>query len=177
MAENLKVMQYRNGDSIPNITDDYEWIKQKSGAWSYYNNIPERGEIFGLLYNWYTIRDSRDVAPEGWHVPSDAEFRTMIDYLGGAAVAGGKMKEAGTAHWFSPNLAATNESGFTALGAGARVNFLDSCRHLYQYTSYWTSTVYADVFAWLWLLHCDYSEIFTYNHEFIWGLSIRCVKD
>ena len=87
-----------------------------SGSWAY-DSIPSNAEIYGLLYDRET---ACDVCPDGWHLPSDTEWEELIDYLGGAYFAGGKMKEAGTTHWISPNTGATNESGFTALPGGGR---------------------------------------------------------
>lgn len=76
--------------------------------------------IYGRLYNWYTVEDSRNICPEGWHVPTDSEWALLEDYLGGSEIAGGKLKEGGTSHWVNPNAGATNESGFTALPGAAR---------------------------------------------------------
>ena len=120
MAENLKVTHYRNGEEIPNITDNTEWANLTSGAYCDYDNNPNNVATYGRLYNWYSIEDSRDLAPDGWHVPSRDEWQTMIEYLGGDGIAGGKLKESGTEHWLSPNEGATNESGFSALPSGMR---------------------------------------------------------
>jgi len=75
--------------------------------------------LWGFVNNWYTVKH-RQVIPAGWHVPSDAEWKTLEDYLGGYSVAGGILKEAGTAHWLTPNTGATNQYGFTALPGGSR---------------------------------------------------------
>jgi uncharacterized protein (TIGR02145 family) len=122
MLYNLDVTTYANGDPIPQVTDPTEWADQNitTGAWCYYNNDPANGVVYGKLYNRYAVTDPRGLAPEGWHIPSDAEFTTLSDYLGGLSVAGGKLKETGYTHWQSPNTGATNESGFTALGSGLR---------------------------------------------------------
>ena len=82
---------------------------------------PLSGLGYGLLYNWYAASDA-NFATSGWHVPSYTEWTTLITYLGGSSVAGGKLKETGTVHWASPNTGATNESGFTGLPGGYRVN-------------------------------------------------------
>jgi len=95
MAENLKVIHYRNGDAIPNVTLR-EWSALTTGAYCDWGNDPNNAGIYGRLYNWYTVADSRKIAPEGWHVSSDEEWQTLVDYLGGSSVAGGKMKETGT---------------------------------------------------------------------------------
>ena len=91
MTENLKVIHYRNGDKIPCLTDDDEW-DQSTRAYCYYNNDTTNVEIYGRLYNWFAVNDSRKIAPEGWHVPTDEEWQELVDYLGGDTLAGGKMK-------------------------------------------------------------------------------------
>ncbi len=120
MAENLEVIHYRNGEAIPNVTDAVIWSSLTTGAYCEYNNDINNVDTCGRLYNWFAVNDGRNIAPEGWHVPTDAEWQTVIDYLGGIAVAGGKMKEKGTTHWNIPNSGATNESGFRALPGGLR---------------------------------------------------------
>ncbi len=123
MAENLKVTHYNDGTEIPNLISDEDWIKageEETGAYCYYNNDPELGKVYGALYNWYTTNTGK-LAPEGWHVPTNAEWiklgialAQMDNDYGGYA-----CREAGTEHWTSPNNA-TNVSGFTALGGGHR---------------------------------------------------------
>ena len=119
-TKNLNVTNYRNGDIIPEVKDPKEWAKLKTGAWCYYNNDPKNGKTYGKLYNWYAVNDPRGLAPEGYHVPTDLEWSTLIDYLGYEKIAGGKLKETGTLHWHSPNKGATNSSGFTGLPSGYR---------------------------------------------------------
>lgn len=92
MAENLKTTKFRNGDPIPNITDVTAWENLTSGAYCYYRNDIVNITTFGMLYNWYAVNDSRNIAPTGWHVPSDAEWSTLRSWLGGVTVAGGKLK-------------------------------------------------------------------------------------
>src|ERR1035437_1728963 len=139
MLKNLDVSTYRNGDWIPEVTDPGAWSALTTGAWCWYNNDPTMGVIYGKLYNWYAVNDPRGLAPTGWHVPSDAEWWTLSTCLGGAAVAGGAMKETGTTHWTSPNTGATNSSGFTGLPEGLRTDggpFYD----VGSYGGWWSST-------------------------------------
>ena len=103
MAENLKVTHYRNGDPIQLVTDDSSWSNLSTGAYCDYDNDGDNVAVYGRLYNWFAVNDSRAIAPAGWHVATAADWQTLIDILGGDAVAGGKMKEAGTAHWLAPN--------------------------------------------------------------------------
>jgi len=121
MVENLKTTKYRDGTPIPNIMDDAEWEGQTSGAYCDYDNDPDNSVVYGRLYNSYVASDPL-LAPDGWHVPSIAEFFTLGDYLGGGDIAGGRMKEAGLTHWSAPNTGGDNSSGFTAVGAGKRLN-------------------------------------------------------
>ena len=121
MTVNLDFVTYRNGDTIPQVTDPTVWAALTTGAWCYYNNDAANGAKYGKLYNWYAVNDLRGLAPQGWHIPTDAEWTTLSNFLGGDDLAGGKLKEVGTnKNWRSPNTNATNESGFTALPGGAR---------------------------------------------------------
>jgi uncharacterized protein (TIGR02145 family) len=114
--KNLDVLTYRNGDLIPQVKDSTAWAALTTGAWCYFNNDPSGyGAIYGKIYNWYAVNDPRGLAPLGWHIATSDEFETLRNALGGSAVAGGKLKTAGTGRWISPNTGATNESGFSAL--------------------------------------------------------------
>jgi uncharacterized protein (TIGR02145 family) len=176
MAENLKVTHYRNGDPIPNVTGTMAWSGLSTGAYCEYNNDPGNVATYGRLYNWYAVDDGRNIAPAGWHVPSDADWQALVDYLGGSGVAGGKMKEAGTTHWSPPNAGATNESGFTALPGGYRDEggfFLG----MGLGAIFWSSTEYLSYNAWDRSLYYNHSEVNrNYDNKQI-GFSIRCVRD
>ena len=117
MDKNLEVTNYRNGEIIPYEPDATKWAALTTGAWCYYKNDPSSG--FGKLYNWYAVNDPRGLAPNGWHVPTDEEWTTLGNYLGGNA--GSKMKTTGTKSWPSPNTNATNESAFAGLPGGFRL--------------------------------------------------------
>lgn len=170
MAENLKTTKYRNGDPIPNITDNTAWKKLNSGALCNFNNDANIGDKYGKLYNWYAVDDSRNIAPAGWHVPTDAEWTTLIDYLGGEKVAGGKLKEIGITHWNTPNTGATNETGFTALPGSYRSN--DGRFDDIGISGMWWTTDYA-LFRFM-----DYdSNAVDSDKELMLGLSVRCVKN
>ena len=97
MVENLKVTRYRNGDALPEILDDNLWTTYEEGAFCDYANNPDTGKVYGHLYNYPTITDPRNICPEGWHLPSNSEWSQLEKELGGNNVAGGKMKQAGTA--------------------------------------------------------------------------------
>jgi uncharacterized protein (TIGR02145 family) len=175
MAENLKVTHYRNGEAIPNITDNAQWNDLSTGAYCWYNNDePTVGDTYGALYNWFTVVDSRNLCPVGWHIPSDPEWTTLTDYLGGEYIAGGKLKETGTIHWLSPNTVATNESGFTGLPGGMRTSDFD---YIGIEGVWWSSTEYDSNYAFHRYIYYD-SGSFTdsfFRKEF--GFSVRCIKD
>ncbi|MBN2410806.1 Ig-like domain-containing protein [candidate division KSB1 bacterium] len=177
MAENLKVTHYRNGDPIIKVTSNSVWTGLNSGAYCYYNNNSSTADIFGALYNWFAVTDGRNIAPEGWHVPSDAEWQILTDYLGGASEAGGKMKETGTEYWNSPNSGATNESGFTALPGGFR-SYLDGVFYsLRNNAHFWSSTEYDNDASWRRKLFYNSTEVSQDYVNKLFGFSIRCVKD
>ena len=180
MAENLKVTRYRNGDDIEYVTDNNQWSNLSTGAYCYYSNSSSNGDIYGALYNWYAVEedDTRGLAPEGWRVPTDAEWQTLVDYLGGSSVAGGKMKETGTAHWNSPNTGATNESGFTALPGGYRNFYNGSFDYLGNYGYFWSATEYSAYYAWSRILVYDSTEVYRNYYDYKqYGYSVRCIRD
>jgi uncharacterized protein (TIGR02145 family) len=177
MAENLKVTHYANGDIILTNYDNWRNIAE-GGCWC--NNRDESNiEIYGLLYNWFAVNDSRNIAPAGWHIPSAEEFQILIDYLGGENVAGGKMKETGTKHWESPNTGATNESLFTALPGGFLQEWGAWFAHLGEFADFWTSTPSKTNNDMAVLLSLYHRDSWARSSEFYIeeGRSIRCVKD
>jgi len=179
MVENLKVTHYRNGDPIPNITDNALWAALRDGAYCNYNNTINSNTIatYGRLYNWFTVADSRNIAPTGWHVPSHAEWITLTTTLLGELVAGGKMKETGTTHWRSPNTSATNESGFTALPSGYRYSRDGSFRNLDFGSYWWNSTAHSDTEAWDRCLKSNDTICYAGFDTRQEGFSLRLIKD
>ena len=181
MAENLKVSKYSDGTTIPNITDNTQWQNNTTGAWAYYNNDAANNAKYGKLYNWYAVSKTtngyKNVCPTGWHVPTDAEWTVLTDYLGGASVAGGKLKEVGTTNWNSPNLYATNTSLFSALPGGCR-NSLGFYKDTIGTNGFWwTSSEYNTGNAWNRYLGSNYDTAgrgTIYKND---GLSVRCLKD
>ena len=131
MIENLRVKHYRNGNAVPNVTSDSEWFNLSISAYCVYDNNEVNASTYGYLYNWHAVNDSQNIAPSGWHVPSDEEWKQLEMYLGMSQAeadaygprstdVGGKMKETGINYWISPNTGANNESGFTGLPGGYR---------------------------------------------------------
>jgi len=178
MGYNLDVDRYRNGDSIPEIRNVNTWDSSyvhQIGAWSNCKNEPERGAEYGNLYNWFAVADKRNLAPEGWHIPSENEWDELINYLGGKYEAGWKLMEAGTVHWKSPNGYATNETGFSALPGGfidVRYNY---CDHLHEKGYWWSSTGGGEYVAVV-IMSYDFTLLFG-PFENYFPYSVRCVKD
>ena len=176
MTKNLDVTSYRNGDAIPQVTDSSTWANLTSGAWCYYINDPANGPIYGKLYNWYAVNDPRGLAPQGYHVPSDAEWTALETCLGGSSVAGGEMKEAGLMHWRSPNTGATNSSGFAGLPGGLRY-FFGSFYYDGSNGFWWSSSEFNTARAWFRNLVFDSSDLGRYNDYKTYGVSVRCLRD
>ncbi len=177
MAENLRTTRYNDGTFIPQVTDDLSWSNLSTPAYTWYNNDNSPSHL-GALYNYYTAADtnSRNVCPTGWHVPSNSELNTLLSYLGGNSIAGGKLRETGLANWRDPNTGATNDSGFRALAGGNR-RLDGSFASLGFYGRWWTSTESSETFALS--LVIGHSQITGNNSNIIKGsgLSIRCIKD
>jgi uncharacterized protein (TIGR02145 family) len=123
MLKNLSVSTYQNGDPIPKVTDSAEWSNLTTGAWCWYNNDSATyASTYGRLYNFYAVNDPRGLAPSGWHVAKETEWGILTKYAGTYTVAGKKLKESGNDHWkFDFFSEGTNETGFTALPAGVRL--------------------------------------------------------
>ncbi|BDX38831.1 hypothetical protein CYCD_21860 [Tenuifilaceae bacterium CYCD] len=173
MKENLKTTHYNDGSDIPNITDAEAWVTQIAGAYCNYNNSSANGTTYGALYNWNAVKTGK-LCPTGWHVPSDAEWKTLIDFLGGESVAGGKLKS--ITGWNTPNTGATNENGFTALpGAGRMDN--GAFYSLGDLGVWWSSTEFNTEGAWTRYLVNTNAIVGRGEGDKVDGFSIRCLKD
>ncbi len=182
MAENLKVTHYSNGDPIPYVTDNDQWIVLSTGAYSWYENDYESyGQYYGALYNWFALTDSRRLCPAGWHLPSLSEWQTMFTYLGGNYFAGGKLKSTRTnlsqhPYWTGANIGATNETGFSAFPGGFRSYFGGGYSGLEASGYWWTSDFLGDNLQSI-NLSCNGPEIIYELHNPKSGVSVRCVRD
>lgn len=176
MAQNLNVSRFRNGDSIPHVKSDEDWEragKEQKPAWCYYNNDPANESRYGRLYNWYAVNDARGLAPEGWHIPSDMEWKQLTDQLGGNAVAGKKMKS--TWGW-AGNGNGTNESGFEGLPGGYRYDY-GFFNYGELFAVWWASPIEFTSFAWLYYQAYNFGNAFRYFPNKAFGFSVRCVKN
>jgi uncharacterized protein (TIGR02145 family) len=178
MIENLKTTKYGNGDLIGTTTPatlDISAEDTPKYQWAYDGN-ESNVNTYGRLYTWYAVTDTRNVCPVGWHVPTDAEWTTLTTSLGGEDVAGGKLKEAGTSHWITPNEGATNSSGFTALPSGYRLDN-GAYKNFGYYDYWWSSTEYSTAIAYLQGMFYDYSSVLRGSSFKQDGLSVRCLRD
>jgi uncharacterized protein (TIGR02145 family) len=176
MAENLKTTRLNDGTSIPLVTSSATWGTLTTPAYCWYNNDEASNKVtYGALYNWYTANTGK-LCPSGWHIPSDAEWTTLTDLFGGLSVAGGKMKEAGTGHWISPNVGATNESGFTGLPAGYR-DKTSGFLNIGTYALWWASTGINSTDSWGRGLYNLDATVYRYPYYTNHGFSVRCIKN
>ncbi|MBW6492691.1 MAG: hypothetical protein K0B15_16020 [Lentimicrobium sp.] len=181
MAENLKVTHYSNGDAIPNVTGDYQWGGLTTGAYCWYDNEISWKDAYGALYNWYAVNDSRELCPIGWHVPTDAEWATLINFLGGDVSAGGKNKSTRTEpydhpRWDLPNTAASNESGFSGLPGGYRESN-SPFKNLGGTGRFWSSIEQGSGAAWGRSLNVGSSYMTRIDMSKKTGFSVRCLRD
>lgn len=177
MTKNLDVATYRNGDPIPKVTDNAAWVALTTGAYCYYNNDSATyAATYGKLYNWYAVNDPRGLAPEGWHIPTDFEWTTLENCLGGATVAGGAMKELGTTHWTTPNTGATNISGYSGLPAGYR-DISGPFFNVGNLGYLWSSTQGSTTNAWTRNLNYNLGSIGRVNLNKPYGFTVRCLRD
>lgn len=174
LKENLKTTKLNNGVAIPLVTDNTEWVNLKTAGYCWYGNLSTNGAIYGALYNWYAV-NTNNLCPSGWHIPTDAEWQTLIDHLGGSSVAGNKLKEAGTSHWvMNPN--ATNESGFTGLPGGQRGAY-GVFDLLKGSGGFWSSTEVNANSAGIWTLSLYGGLVQYFSEGKAAGKSCRCIKD
>ena len=172
MLKNLSISRYRNGDIIPQVQDQSQWFNLTTGAWCYYANYTPNGIIYGKLYNWYAVNDERNLAPQGWRIPSNSDFMALRAYLG-PATSGKNMKA--TILW-DPNTG-DNTSHFTALPSGWRSD--TAFNAITTNAIFWTTTETGssgdDALGHL--LVANGNQSFSLGSPKIYGYSVRCIKD
>ena len=189
---NLKVTHYRNGDPIPTGYNNSEWSNlddTETGAYAVYNDQESNADTYGYLYNWYAVDDSRNIAPEGWHIPTDEEWMELEMYLGMSESEANSTGWRGTDEgsqlagradlWNSGDLennANFGTSGFTALPAGYRSSG-GYYYHMGDYGCFWSSTESTSVNAWPRVLYCYYSVVYRYTDGKENGFTVRVLKD
>lgn len=187
-SHNYDGVTYRDGTPIPQVTNSTQWANLTTGAWCYYNNNPTNNTVYGKLYNWYAVAGiynsasltdpslRKQLAPMGWHVPSNDEWNLLLNFLGGNNAAGGKLKETGVAHWLSPNTGATNSTGFSGVPGGYCSN-AGAFDFMGSFGYFWNVLQSSSTSAWY--LNLFYSNssgvVGTYAKKY--GFSVRCIKD
>ncbi|MBI4648310.1 MAG: fibrobacter succinogenes major paralogous domain-containing protein [Bacteroidia bacterium] len=170
LKENLNTSRYRDGTAIQNVTGNGTWGGLSTGAFCWYNNDSVLYDnVYGKLYNWYAVNDSRKLAPAGWHVATDSEWNIMEIYLDTTVDTtatgwvgtdiGGKLKETGTMHWNSPNTGATNSSGYSALPGGLRISY-GTFYDIADLGYWWSASEYDATYAWFRNLYFSYSQVY-----------------
>jgi uncharacterized protein (TIGR02145 family) len=148
----------------------------KTPGYCWYNNDEVANKaIYGALYNWFAVNTGK-LCPTGWHVPTNEEWTTLINYLGGLETSGGKLKEFGVTHWNSPNIGATNESGFSSLPGGYR-NLSGIFYFLGNYGYWWSSTEVESNYAWYRSLNYNTNKAYSNNLSKMGGFSVRCIRN
>ena len=177
MTKDLRSSKYNDQTSIPKVTDNTEWSTLTTAAFCWYNNDSVNYESsYGKLYNFYAVETGK-LCPTGWHVASDADWTTLTDFLGGSTVAAGILKETSTEHWLSPNTGATNDFGFSALGAGYRYYSDGVSYELKQYGSWWSSTVDTSTNSWRRRMDYNNTIVGRYSANKKMGFQVRCIKN
>ncbi|MDF1575734.1 MAG: FISUMP domain-containing protein [Bacteroidales bacterium] len=201
MAENLKVTKYADGSAIPLVTGESEWeaLSADAKAYCWYDNQSVYGDTTGALYTWAAAMNGfpgsqtlpsgiQGVCPDGWHLPSDAEWKVLESFLGMSpedadrydwrgSDEGGQLKEIGFSKWEMPNAGASNSSGFTAVPGGFRGN-KGVFYSLGHYATFWTASDESGTDkAWYRTLYYNYQSVYRQYNFKNQGFSVRCVKD
>jgi uncharacterized protein (TIGR02145 family) len=176
-AENLKVTRYNDGTPIPRVENGTSWDTLSVGAYCWYGNDVKHKDSYGALYNWNVLNNSHSVCPAGWHIPTDDEWTILINFLGGQADAGKKLKA--QTSWAFAGAAqgnGTNESGFKALAGGCR--YADGSFASIEYFGCWWSST-SDISNNAWGRYLSYydTNVYRQSSEKKNGFSIRCIKD
>ncbi|MFH0841716.1 MAG: FISUMP domain-containing protein [Bacteroidota bacterium] len=175
MQENLKTTHLRDGSVISQVTDNTAWKNLNSSGYCWYSNEETRYKaLYGALYNWFAVSSGK-LCPAGWHVPTNSEWITLTNYLGGEITAGSKLKESGSTHWGDLNTG-TDETGFTALPGGSRGDdgaFANSgvSGHFWSSSPVLPTTSYSAV------LYNSSTSLTRVSNPNVNGFSVRCVKD
>lgn len=175
MGSNLKVTKYNNGESIQKYTDNYNWTNTTNGAYCYYANDKQKNKEYGNLYNWYAVIDARGICPYGWHVPSQNEISTLIDFIKSENVSTGALKD--TILWKTPNAEAQNYKGFSVRPGGKRWFNTGNYEFNTIGAYFWTSSSNSDKRAYYYAFSYDFAVARISHFSRKDGFSCRCIKD
>jgi len=182
MVENLRVSKYRNGNSIPEVTNQTQWANLTSGAWCNFTNNASFGQSYGKLYNWHAVKDIRGICPVGWRIPTKSDYQTLINYLGGDSASAIKLMETGTNYWKYGR--GNNSSSFSARGGSWRGGDGSFYYWVGDIGFWWTSTKESGSTTW----DLNHPWVFSINGyrsalsrdpylSMKAGASIRCIKE
>ncbi len=187
MAENLAYLPSVNPGSSGSLTSSFYYVYGYNDTNVTAAKATVNYQTYGVLYNWHAAMNGdtssnsvpsgvQGACPNGWHLPGDAEWDIIVNYLGGDTIAGSKMKETGTIHWNSPNTEATNSSGFTALPGGLRY-YYGNYLYVGNYGYWWSSTEYSIYNAWIRSMIGSNGLASSYDYDKKFALSVRCLRD
>jgi uncharacterized protein (TIGR02145 family) len=177
-SENLRTTKLNDGINIPKVTNKDDWSELTSNGYCvFFNNSDDFADKYGYLYNWYAVNSGK-LCPIGWHVPTIEEWNILFDYLGGADVAGGKLKESGIENWSSPNNGATNEVGFNAIGGGFRYES-GLFYGFGDYATFWTASEGAPNRPYaIWISNMGVNVFPNYQYnDYNRAFNVRCIKN
>lgn len=174
-AENLRTTKYNDSTAIVKNSDFSTWTTLSTGAYQSIHQTTDKDSIatYGLLYNWYAVHTGK-LAPAGWHVAKWSDWDKLITAIGGKTLGGGKLKEVECLHWLTPNTAATNETGFTALPAGYSNQGFEAFG---SGAYFWTLDNFGSQVAYSYYLYKNTAELISSASYKYAGLSVRLVKD
>jgi uncharacterized protein (TIGR02145 family) len=175
MAENLKTTKYNDGTAIPNVTDNNQWSNLITGAWCNHDNSSSNGATYGKLYNWYAVNTNK-LCPTGWHVPSDAEWTILTDYLAANGHSGTEGKALKATSGWDSNGNGTDDYGWNGLPGGYR-HYFGYFYNVGGIGSWWSSSEYSASNAWSRGLNYDYDDVYSYSRVKNYGFSVRCLRD
>jgi uncharacterized protein (TIGR02145 family) len=194
MAENLKTTTYRNGTSIPNVTDNEAWESLSTGAYVWYDNDISWKDLYGALYNWYTVIDTNGLCPEGWHVPTEDDWDTLYNFIGGVddphgnelkscrqvnSPLGGDCNTTEHPRWDEDTISGnygTNYYGFSALPGGFRLD-VGTFSYLGKYGYWWYATEVSESKARYLILNYKHGHVGRNTNDKRLGYAVRCLRD
>jgi uncharacterized protein (TIGR02145 family) len=176
MGDNLKTTRFNDGTDIPLVNDALDWSNLSTPGYCWYaNDVASFKDLYGAIYNGYTAGSGK-LCPAGWHIPQKEEWQLLREFLGDSVKGGGKLKEAGTEHWLSPNKGADNSSDFTALPAGIRY-FEGTFASIQSFACFWSDTETGNGDKWYLALYYGEASFIMDHRNNKHGFSVRCIKD
>jgi len=174
ITENLRTTRYNDSTAISTGLSNGDWGSASMGAYSVYDGDANNNATYGKLYNWHAVMTGK-LAPKGWHVPSESEWQTMIEYLGGSSVAGGKLKSTSSL-WMAPNTGATNSSGFSGLPSGYRGS-TGAYSLITKSAYFWAATQRNTTQGEYFLLDNDFASSNANGATKTFGYAVRCIMN